>query len=125
MMRSDGTMHGRTFTPGNTNGSMNGFLPTGCPSTPCSRTAGPQGFFMLEDKGKGVCDLAYFGIVPESVGKGLGSWLLRTAVPYGLGSQGSHEAHGANLHARPSPRTCTIPETRISRRYAGRDAPVA
>ena len=40
----------------------------------------PQGFFMLEDKGKGVCDLAYFGIVPESVGKGLGSWLLQTAV---------------------------------------------
>ena len=40
----------------------------------------PRGFFMLEEQGEDVCDLAFFGIVPESVGKGLGSWLLKTAV---------------------------------------------
>jgi GNAT superfamily N-acetyltransferase len=40
----------------------------------------PQGFFMLEDKPDGVCDLAYFGMVPEAVGRGLGSWLLQTAI---------------------------------------------
>ena len=40
----------------------------------------PRGFFMLEDVGDGVCDLAYFGMVPEAVGLGLGSWLLKTAI---------------------------------------------
>ncbi|MGI9355325.1 MAG: GNAT family N-acetyltransferase [Rhizobiaceae bacterium] len=40
----------------------------------------PQGFFMLEDSGEGVANLAYFGLVPEAVGKGLGTWLLKTAL---------------------------------------------
>ena len=40
----------------------------------------PQGFFLLEDHGEGVIDLAYFGMVPEAIGKGLGGWLLKTAV---------------------------------------------
>lgn len=40
----------------------------------------PQGFFLLEDNDDGVCNLAYFGMVPESVGRGLGSYLLRTAI---------------------------------------------
>ena len=40
----------------------------------------PQGFFMLEDVGDGVVDLAYLGLVPEAVGKGLGRWLLRSAI---------------------------------------------
>ena len=40
----------------------------------------PQGFFLLEDAGDGVIDLAYFGLVPEAVGKGLGVWLLKTAI---------------------------------------------
>lgn len=40
----------------------------------------PQGFFMLEDMGDGLIDLAYFGMVPEAVGKGMGGWLLKTAI---------------------------------------------
>ena len=40
----------------------------------------PQGFFMLEEKPDNVTDLAYFGMVPEAVGQGLGQWLLRTAI---------------------------------------------
>ncbi len=40
----------------------------------------PQGFFVLEDTGDGVVDLSYFGLVPETVGKGLGAWLLKTAL---------------------------------------------
>jgi GNAT superfamily N-acetyltransferase len=40
----------------------------------------PQGFFLLEEAGGGSVDLAYFGMVPEAVGKGLGSWLLKTAI---------------------------------------------
>lgn len=40
----------------------------------------PQGFFLLEDLPGGICDVAYFGMVPEAVGSGLGSYLLKTAV---------------------------------------------
>lgn len=40
----------------------------------------PQGFFMLEELGEGVVDLAYFGLVPEAIGKGLGRWLLQFAI---------------------------------------------
>lgn len=40
----------------------------------------PNGFFMLERKENTICDLAYFGLVPEAIGKGLGTWLLKTAI---------------------------------------------
>ena len=40
----------------------------------------PHGFFMLEDNGERTVDLAYFGMVPEAVGRGLGKWLLQTAI---------------------------------------------
>ncbi len=40
----------------------------------------PGGFFMLDWRKPGVCDLAYFGLVPEAVGRGLGKWLLGEAI---------------------------------------------
>lgn len=40
----------------------------------------PQGFFLLDGREEGVCDLAYFGLVPQAVGIGLGSWLMKTAI---------------------------------------------
>ena len=40
----------------------------------------PHGFFMLEDMPDNRVDLAYFGLVPEAVGSGLGGWLLKTAI---------------------------------------------
>lgn len=40
----------------------------------------PHGFFVLDARGPEVCDLAYFGLVPEAIGRGLGSFLLHTAV---------------------------------------------
>lgn len=40
----------------------------------------PQGFFLLDQPEDGVTDLAYFGMVPEAVGRGLGGWLLKTAI---------------------------------------------
>lgn len=43
----------------------------------------PGGFFMLDSSTPGTCDLAYFGLVPEAIGKGLGMWLLSTAVDAG------------------------------------------
>lgn len=44
------------------------------------RAGWPHGFFILDCRETGVCDLAYFGLVPEAIGRGLGSFLLWTAV---------------------------------------------
>ena len=49
----------------------------------------PHGFFMLEDTEEGVVDLAYFGLVPEAVGSGLGGWLLKTAILAGWDRPGT------------------------------------
>lgn len=43
----------------------------------------PAGFFMLDASDPPICDLAYFGLMPQAVGRGLGHWLLRTAVDTG------------------------------------------
>jgi GNAT superfamily N-acetyltransferase len=40
----------------------------------------PQGFFLLEPVDAGRVDLAYFGMVPQAIGQGLGGWLLKTAI---------------------------------------------
>ncbi len=48
----------------------------------------PRGFFMLDRRKAGVCDLAYFGVVPEAVGSGLGGALLQTAIAKGWASRG-------------------------------------
>ena len=40
----------------------------------------PQGFFVLDSRKPGICDLSYFGLAPQAVGQGLGKFLLRTAV---------------------------------------------
>lgn len=40
----------------------------------------PQGFFLLDWRQEGSCELCYFGLVPSAVGRGLGSWMLRTAI---------------------------------------------
>lgn len=38
------------------------------------------GFFMLDWREKGVCDLANFGLTREAQGRGVGEWLLKTAI---------------------------------------------
>jgi len=43
----------------------------------------PGGFFVLDCRAAGVCDLAYFGLVPEAVGRGLSGWFLGSAVHMG------------------------------------------
>jgi len=43
----------------------------------------PGGFFMLDTREQGVCDLAYFGLMPEALGRGLGAWLLGEAIESG------------------------------------------
>ncbi len=43
----------------------------------------PAGFFMLDRREAGICDLAYLGLVPEMLGKGYGKFLLQEAVHTG------------------------------------------
>ncbi len=47
------------------------------------RNGWPAGFFMLDWREAGSCDLAYFGLVPQAVGTGLGRPLLQTAIAMG------------------------------------------
>ncbi|WP_424932478.1 GNAT family N-acetyltransferase, partial [Amaricoccus macauensis] len=44
------------------------------------RAGWPHGFFVLDHRETETCDLAYFGLVPEAMGRGLGWFLLETAV---------------------------------------------
>ena len=44
------------------------------------RAGWPHGFFVLDGREPGRCDLAYFGLVPEAIGRGLGTFLIQTAV---------------------------------------------
>ncbi|MEJ6393076.1 GNAT family N-acetyltransferase [Gymnodinialimonas sp. 2305UL16-5] len=43
----------------------------------------PAGFFVLDWREAGLCDLAYFGLVPQAVSSGLGRPLLQTAIATG------------------------------------------
>lgn len=43
----------------------------------------PGGFFVLDGREAGVCDLSVFGLMPEAVGRGLGQWFLGTAIQTG------------------------------------------
>ena len=47
------------------------------------RTGWTAGFFILDGRIAGECDLAYFGLVPDAVGLGLGKYLLHTAILMG------------------------------------------
>jgi len=43
----------------------------------------PGGFFILDSREPGTCDLANFGLVPQAIGRGLARWLLGTAIHMG------------------------------------------
>ena len=47
------------------------------------RDGWPAGFFVLDGRVDSVADLSYFGLMPEVVGHGLGSWFLKTAIHAG------------------------------------------
>jgi GNAT superfamily N-acetyltransferase len=40
----------------------------------------PAGYFELERRADGSVEIAYFGLLPEFLGRGLGKWLLTEAV---------------------------------------------
>jgi GNAT superfamily N-acetyltransferase len=44
------------------------------------RAGWPHGFFLLDGREPEVVDIAFLGLVPEAIGRGLGTFLLHTAV---------------------------------------------
>lgn len=44
------------------------------------RAGWPHGFFVLDGRERGVCDMAYFGLTPEAIGQRLGTFLVQTAA---------------------------------------------
>jgi GNAT superfamily N-acetyltransferase len=63
----------------------------------------PGGFFVLDGRRAGVVDLAYFGLVPRAIGRGLGHWLLATAVETGWARPGT-EGMTVNTNTLDHPR---------------------
>ncbi len=63
----------------------------------------PQGFFQLDFREGGTCDLAYFGLVPEAIGGGLGRALLLTAI---------QKAWNGNGVTRVTVNTCSLDHPR-------------
>ena len=72
------------------------------------RNGWPHGFFSLDCREKGVCDLAYFGLVPEALGKGIGTWMLQTAILMGWDMPGCE---------RMTVQTCTLDHPRALALY--------
>lgn len=67
------------------------------------RDGWPNGFFQLDWRTPGTCELAYFGLVPEAIGGGLGGRLLRTAIATGWAPDGV---------TRMTVNTCTLDHPR-------------
>lgn len=71
----------------------------------------PGGFFVLDtregDSGGGICDLAYFGLVPEARGRGLARWLLASAVHAGWDRPGVGKMT-VNTNTLDHPRAITL-----------------
>lgn len=44
------------------------------------RAGWPHGFFLLDAREPHVCDIGYFGLAPEAMGRGLGTFLVQTAA---------------------------------------------
>jgi GNAT superfamily N-acetyltransferase len=89
----------------------------------------PHGFFVLDAREPGRCDLAYFGLVPEALGQGLGRFLLETAVHLAWDRPGTQRVtvNTCSLdHARALPlyqRAGFAPVRRETRRRAFRRTP--
>lgn len=48
----------------------------------------PAGYVELDRRKQGLCDIAYFGLIPEFIGRGIGPWLLDWAVEAGWSVSG-------------------------------------
>jgi len=72
------------------------------------RNGWPLGFFMLDWSQPGICDLAYFGMVPQAVGGGIGGKLLKTAILTGWARPGTQKM---------TVNTCTLDHPRALNLY--------
>lgn len=73
------------------------------------RDGWPHGFFMLDHSDDDTtCNLAYFGLVPQAVGSGLGRFLLHSAV---------HTAWDVPGVERLTVNTCTLDHPRALAMY--------
>lgn len=68
----------------------------------------PQGFFILNLSNGSVVDLDYFGLVREAIGKGLGGWMLKTAILTAWDHPGTEKL---------SVNTCTLDHPRALQTY--------
>lgn len=68
----------------------------------------PAGFVELDRRTPGVCDIAYFGLMPEFIGRKLGPWLLDWAVEAGWKAAGT---------TRLTVNTCTFDHPRALLMY--------
>ena len=67
----------------------------------------PGGFFILDTRVPGTCDLALFGLVPQAMGRGLGSWLIANAVHMGWDRPGV-EKMTVNTNTLDHPRALAL-----------------
>ncbi|HSF94231.1 MAG TPA: GNAT family N-acetyltransferase [Thermohalobaculum sp.] len=67
----------------------------------------PGGFFVLDTRKTGTCDLAYFGLMPRAVGRGLAGWLLGSAIHMGWDRPGV-ETMTLNTNTLDHPRALAL-----------------
>ena len=48
----------------------------------CMRNGAEAGYAELEEQGDGVVEIAYFGLLPESIGHGMGRWWLARTIDH-------------------------------------------
>jgi len=75
------------------------------------RARRPLGFYLLDFRQAGICDIAYLGLVGEVTGKGYGSWLLDDAIARGWRRPGTMTL---------TVNTCTLDHPAAMRLYAAR-----
>ncbi len=71
----------------------------------CSADGNPAGMAELEFRDAAAGQLAYFGLMPDFVGRGLGYFFIHHAVSARLVEADLQPAH-QHLHAGPSPAPC-------------------
>jgi ribosomal protein S18 acetylase RimI-like enzyme len=72
--------------------------------------AAPAGYFELKPHDDGSTEIAYFGLLPEFIGRGWGKWLLSEAV----------RAAWATMPSRVWLHTCTLDHPAALPNYLGR-----
>lgn len=71
------------------------------------RDGWPNGFFILDGRQSGTVDLSYFGLVPEAIGRGLGTFLIQTAV-HAAWDRPDTEAVTVNTNSLDHPRALPL-----------------